>query len=72
MTDSVVFLPEYFVISKICRTLHILELIRSPISYAIPYFVTADDEIIVTDTTLNLSANLLFLDIIRMTNDYDP
>ena len=37
-----------------------------------PYFETADDVIIVTDTGSNVSADLLFLDIIRITKDYDP
>ena len=33
---------------------------------------TTDHEIIITNTALNLSADLLFLDIIHITKDYDP
>ena len=61
MAHSVFFLGEYSAISEIWSTLQISDLIRSPISYAIRYFETADDEFIVTDTALNLSAHLLFL-----------
>ena len=54
---------EYSVISEIWSNLQISELIRSPISYTIHCFVTADQEIIASDTTLNLSADLLLLEI---------
>ena len=72
MAHSVFFLGEYSVISEIWSTLHISELIRSPISYAIPYFVTANDKIIVTDTASSLSADLLFLEMNQIANDDDP
>ena len=63
MADSDFFLGKYSVISEIWSSLQISELIRSPIPYTIYYFVTADQEIIAFDTTLNLSADLLFLEI---------
>ena len=63
MTHLDFFLGEYSVISEIWSSLQISELIRSPISYTIHYFVTVDQEIIASDTTLNLSADLLFLEI---------
>ena len=63
MADSDFFLREYSVISEIWLSLQISELIRSPISYTIHYFVTADQEIIASDITLNLSADLLFFEI---------
>ena len=72
MAHSDFFLGEYSVISEILSSLQISKLIRSQISYAIHDFVTADYEIIITDTALNLSADLLFLDIIHNTKDFDP
>ena len=63
MADSDFFLGEYSVISEVWSSLQISELIRSPISYALCYFVTVDQEITAFDTTLNLSADLLFLEI---------
>ena len=63
MTHLDFFLGEYSVISEIWSSLQISELIRSPISYTIHYFVTADQEIIASDITLNLSADLLFFEI---------
>ena len=63
MADSDFFLDEYSVISELSSSLQISELIRSPISYTIYYFVTVDQEIIAFDTTLNLSADSLFLEI---------
>ena len=59
MADSDLFLGEYSVISEIWSSLQISELIRSPISYTIYYYVTVDQEIIAS----NLSADLLFLEI---------
>ena len=61
MAHSDFFLGEYSVISEIWSSLQISQFIRSPISYAIHYFVSADHEIVVSDTALNLSADLLFL-----------
>ena len=56
MAHSDFFLGEYSVISEIWSSLQISKLIRSQISYAIHDFVTVDQEIIDSDTTLNLSA----------------
>ena len=63
MAHSDFFLGEYSVISEIWSSLQISKLIRSQISYAIHDFVTVDQEIIASDTTLNHSADLLFLEI---------
>ena len=63
MADSDFFLGEYSVISEIWSSLQISELIRSPISYALCYFVTVDQEVTAFDTTLNVSADLLSLEI---------
>ena len=38
-----------------------LRTLRSPITYTIHYFLTADDEIVASDTGLILTADLLFL-----------
>ena len=44
-----------------------------PISYSIHYFVTADDEIIASETNLSLFAHLLFfLEFIKIAHDDDP
>ena len=72
MANSDFFFGENIVISEIWSSLQISKLIRSQISYAIHDLVTADYEIIITDTALTLSANLLFLDIIHITKDFDP
>ena len=61
MARSDFFFGEYSVISEIWPSLQISKLIRSQISYAIHDFVTVDEEIIASDTTLKLSADLLFL-----------
>ena len=63
MGHSDFFLGEYSVISEIWSSLQISKLIRSQISYAVHDFVTVDQEIIASDTTLNLSADLRFLEI---------
>ena len=62
MADSDFFLGVYSVISEIWSSPQISELIRSPISYTIFYYVTVDQDIIASDSTLNLSADLLFLE----------
>ena len=62
MADSDFFLGEYSVISEICSSLQISKFIRSQISYAIHNFVNVDQDLD-SDTTLNLSADLLFLEI---------
>ena len=63
MAHSDFFLGEYSVISEIWSSLPISKLIRSQISYAVHEFVTVYHEIIITDIALNLSADLLFLEI---------
>ena len=71
MAHSDFFLGEYSVISEIWSSLPISKLIRSQISYAVHEFVTVYHEIIITDIALNLSADLLFLEIIHITKDFD-